>query len=469
MLATLYARARTYSAPWLTVASILLLGTLLHATNGAFRPWAVPALLATALLWWLLVVGSPAVTPDSWALHALALLVLVAEAAIVAGNPHIFYVQAPLRALVLKRTLTAFALVVAALGVWSLLRPHQQRLRTRWFWAAAAFLFAARISVLAISPRPHIDVFTSGTLGAEYLWNGLNPYAQKYPDLYGGLYRYDPVFFYPPTYLVLAAFGYVMGDIRWANIAAEAITVGAALSFARDHATPHMARSLWLLWLCFPVYLFMIEQAWVDPIVLAPVAWGMRALSRRQYAWAGVAFGLSLGVKQSMVLMNALCLAWVFRTAGLRAALGFGAWAGLATAAAYVPFLIWDRHALIQSLVTTILETAHRMDALTVSAWFHYLGVADVRVWLTRFASAFSLGAVVWLALRARRLSDLTSVVTLTYFVVFLCGYQAFCNYYWFTGGLLALDMLVRIPARAPEREPAPATISGAPRPSVSR
>ncbi|HTU60058.1 MAG TPA: hypothetical protein VMF89_16510, partial [Polyangiales bacterium] len=98
---------------------IASLGALLHVTSGAFLPWAVPALLTATLLWWLLVVGSPAVVSDSWALLALAALVLIAEAAIVARSPHIYYPQAPVRLLVLTHLLKAFTLAAVGLGAWS--------------------------------------------------------------------------------------------------------------------------------------------------------------------------------------------------------------------------------------------------------------------------------------------------------------------------------------------------------------
>ena len=39
------------------------------------------------------------------------------------------------------------------------------------------------LTVLWLSPRPIIDVFTSNTEGVRYLLSGLNPYSQKYAQV----------------------------------------------------------------------------------------------------------------------------------------------------------------------------------------------------------------------------------------------------------------------------------------------
>jgi uncharacterized membrane protein len=220
---------------------------------------------------------------------------------------------------------------------------------------------------------------------------------------------------------------------------------------------PSAARhALILVWLAFPVSLFVLEQTCVDPIVLAAVAWSLRACAQRRFQVAGLCAGLAVGVKQTGVLLLLLSLAWTLRVAGWRAARRYALGAALTAGAAYVPYLLWNAEAIYNSLVRTVMESAPRKDALSIRAWFRYLQLRPPDS-IFRLCSIGLIGTVgLWLLRCARSLADLTSAAVLCYTIAFLFGYQAFCNYYWFVGGLMVLDVVVRTEhfgaLHAPER-----------------
>lgn len=430
-------------APWLGLLLVPALGTLLHVTRGAFMPWAVPALLAGTLCWTIVVVGAePTPRGRFWCVSVIS--ALVCQAVVVARDPAVIYVHVPLRANVLKLGLELFV-AVGALSLVTAVHPVLKgALEPGLFRGSVVFLFAARLSVLAISPAPYIDVFTSGTLGAQHFWAGNNPYEQVYPDIYGGVYAYNPVFFYGPVYVVLSALAFVLGDIRWATILADALGGTAMLRFGLDPSRGPARRALTVLWLAFPVYLFVLEQGWVDPIVFAALAWSLWACVRRRFWLAGACAGLALGVKQTAILMMLLTLVWALRVAGFRNALRYALGAALTTALFYGPYLLWNPSALYSSLVTNIMQAAPRLDALSLRAWLAYLQLGTADAPLRWVSITLIVATGVWLWRYAQSLADLTSCAVLCYMVAFLCGFQAFCNYYSFVASLIVLDLLAR-------------------------
>jgi hypothetical protein len=428
----------TRASVWVSLCAMTVIGGVLSETRGNFQASAVATLAATALV---LGFALAWVRAD---VHVPATSVLVAlvcgELALLSFQPLLVHSQSP-RGL---ETLGAALQVAALLGLVALLATLLKK--TAWvssqpvFWVSLSFLFCIRIAVPWISPTPHIDVFTSGTQGARYLLQGLNPYSQTYADLYDGTYGYKPTFFYGPSYLLWITGGWLLGDIRWGNVAAEVLTALAMLRLLQGTKDAASGRWMILAWLAFPASLFMLEQAWVDSIVLAALAWMWLACARHRFVAAGIAAGLALGVKQTACLAVLLALAWSFRAQNRQAGIRFVLATALTSAVVYGPFLLWDAGAIWHSLVTTVLETPARNDALTLGAWLTHAEWSQHGSALALGSGAFCAALIVWLVRRPRDLTALVGASALAYLAVFLCGFQAFCNYYWFVAGLLALS-----------------------------
>ena len=132
---------------------------------------------------------------------------------------------------------------------------------------AGVSLLALRVLTLVASPQPQIDVFVTNNLACDYLLAGQNPYAATYPDVYKGTLPHLPGFFYWPALLYCLTPFRWRGDVRDATIAADLITAAMLWASARQlRWQPLPAAFLLLAWLTFPVCLFVLEQAWVDPL-----------------------------------------------------------------------------------------------------------------------------------------------------------------------------------------------------------
>ncbi|MBK7858061.1 MAG: hypothetical protein IPJ65_05435 [Archangiaceae bacterium] len=176
-------------------------------------------------------------------------------------------------------------------------------------WALlAAFLFLGHW-LLKASPAPFIDVFVFQRDGVHALLAGNNPYALRYPDIYGNSPFYGEglsvngvlQFGYPyfPLSLLLALPGQVLlGDYRYAQLAAMALSA-VFIAKARPGRVGIAAASLLLF---TPRVFFVLEQGWTDPFVLLGLSAVVFVAIRWKPALPWV-LGLTLAVKQYTVFM----------------------------------------------------------------------------------------------------------------------------------------------------------------------
>lgn len=307
-------------------------------------------------------------------------------------------------------------------------------------------LVVARVLVLVASPQPHIDVFTTTDAAVDYLLSGLNPYAQTYPDIYGGQYDYAPgMAYWPGTVLFAAAGKLAFGDLRATYVLGDLLCAAALYTLAvrgarRGHETGLLAAAVWL---AFPVSLFIIEQAWVDPIVLAALLWAAVALHHERFFTAGLLLGVATAIKQPAALAAlgaAVLVLGLKPKAGLRLVAG-GLLAGVALIG---PFVVWDAEGLFRMTVTVPMVLDLRLDALTflalakrewgldwpgaLSAIMYGVGLMGLLLSLGRAGRRDGRAAPAWRWLPA---------MALLYGLVFLFGKQAFCNYWALCAGLV--------------------------------
>ena len=145
-----------------------------------------------------------------------------------------------------------------------------------------AFIFLGRW-LIQTSPAPFIDVFVFQRDGANALLTGHNPYALRYPDIYGNSPFYGEglsvngvlQFGYPyfPLSLLLALPGHVLfGDYRYSQLAAMVISAG-LIATARPGRLGFAAAALMLF---TPRAFFVLEQGWTEPyVVMGALAGGV--------------------------------------------------------------------------------------------------------------------------------------------------------------------------------------------------
>ena len=191
-----------------------------------------------------------------------------------------------------------------------------------------------------------------------------------------------------------------------------------------------------------PRTFFVIEQAWIEPIVLVAYALALLVLSRRRgFVAAGVALGILAVSKQySLYLLVPLFFALAPRTwprvLGVAAAVA---------AAVLAPFAIWDFKEFLRDILSP-LHAPFRMDALSLpAAWARLGGRPGPVTWMGPLAGAALLPA---LGRRVLSPAPAAGVSGAALLVVLLWFKYANCNYYWLCAALLAA-------AATPSREQA--------------
>lgn len=350
-----------------------------------------------------------------------------------------------------------FALVPWVLGGLIGLALAFEFKKSRWLgavlWAALIAVFAQKWLVIFASPAPFIDVHRLTTMGVDHLLDGLNPYQQSYPDIYQGTVGIPTgVGYWPAVLMVMAPFRWLLGDIRYALIAADVATLvalGRILSGRGLRRETVLA--MLLAWSVFPVFPFVLEQSWIDPLVMAAIAWAWLAWERNHALGLGLALGLACAFKQYGVLFAA---PWAFAFVWARWPRQldeiFRMLAGIAAvwALTFGPFLIWDAAALVSETLGVFVRYPLRLDALSYAAIFGRWGWSPVlapSMACVLLAGIAFLGGRTILRAGARGVSP-TLLFDLSiglFSVFFFFGKLAFCNYYYF----LAFQIFCRVAA----------------------
>ena len=350
---------------------------------------------------------------------------------------------------------TSLAPFGASVAVLALLTPswlwRTMPLGGARVWLATAIYVGLGVWMIRVSPRPFIDVWYFEQRAAELLLHGHNPYAADYPNIYGHARWFGAEFLnaagrvqshtYPPASLLMTLPGWLVGDVRYASVAA--VAGAAALLVAalrRLGARAGHFGELGAVALMFHARsFFLVEQSWTEPFVALAacgVAYGMVATRRRllRVALAGV-----LSIKQyGLFLVPSLLASRRVRAVDLAWALGI-------SAAIALPFFLWDPRALWQGVVAYQFRLAFRQDSLTVPALL--LVRTGKQLWpLLGFVIAAATALLVaWRQWRERAPIALDRVAVgggAVYLAFFLFHKQAFFNYYWFAGVFAAMAMV---------------------------
>jgi hypothetical protein len=285
---------------------------------------------------------------------------------------------------------------------------------------------------LNLSADPHIDVYLIQQMGCDALLHGHNPFAITFPDLYGPAVNYYPVgivasgivqcgYFYPPLSLLLALPGFLAGDVRFTQLAAVILTAG-LIGFS----TRRYRFATWLLFT--PNLLFILENAWIEPIVALLLAITVCSHNRRWVLAAAISWGLFLASKQYLLLTlpAGICLLGLRPT--WRTSARFLLPAAIAAGIVTLPFMLWDARAFLHS-TTALYTNIIRPDSISflpiLSQIFH------TRLTLLCSTLAAVPASLLVLSRSPRTASGFAAAVALIALCVFIFGTQAFINYYF--------------------------------------
>jgi hypothetical protein len=315
------------------------------------------------------------------------------------------------------------------------------RFPARRFILLVAFAAAQHVLILQSAPRPPVDVFVSQTEGAQGLFEGRNVYSMEFTPLYPGEkadhYGYPPASFYP-----VAVAWRLFGDVRFAWVICQLLAAYFLYRLARraQPDRPRFARLLTLTFLFLPRGLFVIEQSWTEPLVLATLGgFALAWYAGARPAVAGLALGLWLSSKQYVVV----ALPLLFKL--IRRRLTIWLTAALTGIALLLPFALWDYRALLHDVLLFFLKSQGRGDALSVYAGLLRHGIE--LPWAV--VTPLWLAGIAFFTWRMRRgLAGLLFSTASLWLYFFLLGKQAFTNYFH-----LVIFAFLLAAATAPMRE----------------
>jgi hypothetical protein len=435
----------SWTSGCLLAGSALALGQALQINNGFLHPiafvWLVAA-LALAISGVMTARGSS--RTDSLARRILPYVLLggsIVQCGQLLAAPPLMY--ANIGRGVLNPTLSAFTIALALLACVACFTP--ERRRTIRIAAFSIFVVLhAGLGVWAIRavPQPDIDVIVVQQKAIDKLAVGRSPYSLTFRDIYrgGGQFYAEGMSSgthvqfglpYPPlTLAFIAPADWLFGDLRFAQIAALS---AAALLMASLGWTRHAILGAALL-LTTPRVLFQVEQGWTEPFAIFLIAL-TAALIWRQSPNLPAALGLTMAIKQYLAGALLMLPLLPLRRAMPRrrtAAIAIGT-----AAAVTLPFAVWDPRGFMNSVVLLQFREPFRQDSLSVLAWLAGHGINLPTIATTAVAAA--LAAIAAIVKLPRSTGGFAAGVMLLTFVLFAFGKKAFCNYYFFVLGAMAV------------------------------
>ena len=287
--------------------------------------------------------------------------------------------------------------------------------------------------VLAVVPFPWIDVFTSNTTAVVKLLEGENPYASKYIDLYAGQQGYAPSFGYLPGYFLAGVPALVFGDVRLASLVAVlAISLWIMQSPGK---TPEifLKKAAFIGCVFFGGSAFYIlEQAWIDPILAACFFLAGLSLRGNYLKTAGFFLGWAISIKQYGFIGAGIFAYFILSAKGKRSA-GLVLISAIVTSLVMIsPFFIWSPADFINSTVSGIKNLPTRIDSLSIRSFFFARSGVD-HAWLSWLVAPGILLLFGWKSrLKIPTLASAFFFSGFTYLTVFLFSPHAFANYYYF-------------------------------------
>jgi hypothetical protein len=297
--------------------------------------------------------------------------------------------------------------------------------------------------------QPRIDVWYFQQASTEALVHGQNPYDVRYRNIYeperdfygpGAVVDgYMTISYpYPPLTLLVTAPGRLLGDVRWAHLAAMELAV-ALIVLAAPSRTATWAAAMLLL---SPRSLMIIYCAWTESLVVLALATVVYCAMRApKHLW--MALGIFLAMKQYTVLVLPLALLLLQRSAIKSVATKAFSLAMLIA----LPFVLWNPMSFVRSVVLMQFNQPFRIESLSFAAMFAVVTGIQIP---SLIGFVFAGGALVWCLQKASRsLAGFAGSTALVLLLFFAFNKQAFCNYYFGVIGACCGAMAVSAPHRA--------------------
>lgn len=404
----------------------------------------VPAALMVAAAWGLLLYGVVRMRRDGMIIRAwhAPLAVVLAAAGLLLQMPF-----DPLNDPVGSAFADAWSVAAPAIAALLVLAYGVPRLRAGAVRSAAfavavctALAFAAWVP--AASPDPVVDVYRMMGRSADALLRGDNPYTSSFPDIYRGASVSKPLttYTYPPGSLLLMAPAKALaGDVRFATVIALLAVVVALRMLA---ASAVWGEALALLFVLHPRTALLVEQTWIDPLLLASLAVALVAWTRGWERLGAAVFGFFVGLKQYLVFFPVHALLLKPRSRVVP-------WALAACLLPMLPFVFWQPSAFLHNGILFHLGGTFLPETLSLPALLYPLtGWEPGRGWSLLVGGMLS-AITLRLCAPLPRHRGFAFAAALTTLGIFVFGSQAIANYLWLAGGIALLALATAEPERS--------------------
>jgi hypothetical protein len=431
------------SRPWLApLAFYAGIGLCLSQSHGAYHPQMIP-FFCVLFLAYVVCTHLKISTVDPALLYRFGPLVVVIFAIGQAVHPLLFYAVHPSSVYSLFKGSLAFTVIASGIWAWMAVQPSRERGARIAFWICVISFFLAQFLIPLVSPEPEIDVFVKIRLAAEHLLHGENPYGAVYPDIYGGRYGNFSGFPYLPGLLAwVVPFQALTGDPRTALIAADLLTGAVLYRLCGNISNSNrLSQIVYLLWLSFPVSLFIIEQSWIDNLLILELSCLALALNARRWTTAGIFLGLLLATKQYTIFV--VVITFVMVTIRKESLFKMAASCVVVCLGLILPFLAINPHRFLYDTVYSFGEITFRTDSFSIPALLKNRWDLNLPPYLPLALYMSTLVGSLYSLWRVPQAITWSRALVIMYTVTFLFGVQAFCNYYQLVAFLVLLNMVL--------------------------
>lgn len=288
-----------------------------------------------------------------------------------------------------------------------------------------------RIFMVISSPNPHIDVFDYLKNGALGFISGQNPYSlmyfQFYQNVVPNFYSY-----FPFTIIANVPFVLVFKDPRIMTLFAEIVSVYILYTLSNNKKT-----SLYpLLMLGNPMSLYIVEQSYIEPLILLLFTLLMYYLHKRKDIIVGIILGLLLATKQYAVFFPLFLMrSYVHKTNLIK--LFFLA---ILTALFFIlPFYFWNPKDFIHDTILLQYNFPPRYEGLTFFSLLYYLFHIKYNLLISYIPIVCIL--LITLKNKSKNPSMILANYTFFLFTFFLFNKWSFLNYYYLISQLFIVQM----------------------------
>lgn len=298
-------------------------------------------------------------------------------------------------------------------------------------WLLLLLGFFLFVLTLRVSPLPFIDVFTTNTSATLKLLEGKNPYTINYIDIYNGSAGYLPSFGYLPGYFLAGVPALILGDVRLASIFSLLLSCClVTCRFKKSNNYHLISSSAFACVLLGGSSLFIIEQAWIDPIIALAILCGALFLEEERFILAGIFCGFAITIKQYSFVAVILLVLFSYKKYGIKKTSSLIGTCFVVSSVILIPFILWDSVRFYESAVSGIQKLPPRVDSLSLRSFIILKTGFDLPLISFFFPLGFCLlyARTFW-----RELKDLSGVFMLmgfVYFIIFVFSSHAFANYY---------------------------------------